>query len=103
MKSCEVSIYALVDPRDGRARYVGKANHMGDRLRLHIKRARLAKLPKCGPWIREMMRLGCFPGIVLLERCDRSVWREKERHHIQAMRRAGHDILNVNDGGDGRD
>lgn len=90
-----VSIYALVDPRSGKPRYVGKTWAIGKRLARHLGPSEAEKMPLCAAWFDELRSLGMEAGIVLLERCDAEVWRAREFHHIRAMRTAGFDLLNI--------
>lgn len=70
------TIYALIDPRDARVRYVGMTRlHLEVRLHGHIrdraaswcrKTNRLLPSPKCA-WIAELAVAGLVPQIVAIE------------------------------------
>lgn len=57
-------IYKLVDPRDGRARYVGKTSAPKTRLEAHRTRP---QGPRLRPWIAELAALGLAPDMVALD------------------------------------
>ena len=98
-----VSIYALVDPRDGRKRYVGKTcGSLRVRLLAHIndvKRGRVY-IPR-HRWISGLLEVGCEPSILLLESVPQHHWEQAEQSWIQRLRDEGCDLLNATAGGDG--
>lgn len=59
-------IYALVDPRDGSIRYVGKSTQGLTRPRRHISRADQAGTKKVA-WLRSLSIVGVQPQISVLE------------------------------------
>ena len=99
------TIYALHDPRDGLARYVGVTSDPCVRLRSHLSSARSAEAysklatDARAAWICELARAGLAPTLDVLEVV------EAERHHgapNQAERRwmarllaQGHPLLNA--------
>ena len=63
-----LNVYALVDPRTGRKKYVGQTKHKPEyRLRAHIGRSKngIDKTPKAD-WIRELLLLGLEPNLQIL-------------------------------------
>lgn len=92
------SIYGLTDPRDGRVRYVGKANDPTSRLKGHLRDCRRRNTPVYA-WIRKLAGLGLSPGLCVLE-ADCADWKEAERRIIAERRGAGEKLLNVAEGGD---
>src|SRR5579859_6241131 len=76
-----VHIYALVDPRDGAVRYVGKTTQvLLMRLRQHVRTARAHGTGRgCAVWIREVLDWGLRPTIELLESVPANGWREAEK------------------------
>ena len=90
-------IYALLDPRDGDVRYIGKAKCSKARLASHLKDARRRDTPVYR-WIRKLNSMGMAPSVFVLERTDD--WKEAERRFIAAARHCGARLLNVAEGGD---
>jgi hypothetical protein len=75
-------IYALVDPRSGKERYVGAAADPARRLDAHIREARgRCETEKC-QWIRELDREGLRPRVKHLASASAEEWRAVERAHI---------------------
>lgn len=97
-----VSIYALIDPRDARIRYVGKTKHeLWHRRMLHVAEARSENQTHKARWIRQLLADGVRPRPVLIERAPESGWQERERHWIATLRNAGHRLTNIARGGEG--
>lgn len=68
LESTQVSIYALVDPRSGMARYVGKAVDPQARLRQHLQPAQLSRYrTKKNSWIKSLQSDGLAPEMVVLQ------------------------------------
>lgn len=89
-------IYALIDPRDGAIRYIGKANDSAKRLKSHIRDARRRRTPVYD-WLNKLMAMGLAPSVVILETCED--WIEAEKRHIAQARAQGMRLLNVAEGG----
>lgn len=87
------SIYGLYD-KQGRLRYIGKANHPGRRLAGHMRASKKLKSPLYD-WIRKHGQ----PEMRVLE-ADCADWRASERAFIASARLAGLPLLNLADGGD---
>lgn len=90
------SIYALLDPRDRRPRYVGKTTRPSRRIRQHINYPNSAGMRR---WIAELATLNLFPIMDILEVCHGESWEDRERFHIAQHREKFHELLNVLDGG----
>lgn len=95
-----VFIYALIDPRDNRIRYVGKADEPQQRLSSHVSGCRRENY-RSSKWIRELLDLGLRPRLEILEPVEFEKWPEREKHWIRVMRDRGIALLNVADGGMG--
>lgn len=98
------SIYALIDPRDDKVRYVGyTSKKIEDRLRAHISEATSVysfstKTDK-SLWIKELLNLDLKPIVKLLEYVSFKDRKEKERYWIKYY--GGQTVLlNKTDGGD---
>jgi hypothetical protein len=72
-------IYGLVDPRDGRVRYVGKADKPAHRLQAHLKDTSTCHKVK---WLNLLNKLGLRPDLVMLEEVPESEWQEAERKWV---------------------
>jgi len=94
----KVEIYALIDPRTGDTRYIGKANNSEKRFKSHLRDSRRRKTPVyC--WIQSLSKEGLMPRLVVLEFCNSSNWQETEKRIIAEYRKT-HSLLNLADGGD---
>lgn len=96
-------IYALVDPRDGAARYIGKSSTGMRRPNLHRKPSVLArdKTHKAN-WIRALQREGSTYKIEVLEVVhDHELLNGAERYWIAMARKNGWPLTNHTDGGEG--
>jgi hypothetical protein len=92
-------IYALLDPRCGSVRYIGKANNSAERLQSHLRDARRRKTPVyC--WIGKLASLGVAPTIRVLRTVPRDEWPAAEREEIAAAKHRGDRLLNLAEGGD---
>lgn len=95
----KAEIYALIDPRDGAVRYIGKANDSAKRLMSHIRDSRReSRRTPVYVWMRKLTKLGMVPGFTVLE--VTADWKEVERRYIAEARARGDRLLNVADGGD---
>lgn len=94
-------IYGLADPADNRIRYVGKTkNTLSHRRSEHITYAKRKKgLNPRTVWINEVLARGVKPEIVLLEKCAKENWRERERHWASLYK----DLVNSKRAGGGND
>lgn len=92
-------IYSLIDPRDGRVRYVGKTIcGLQKRLKQHMDEAfdygsREFKSEKC-KWIRELFDAGYFPEMEEIEVCSYG-WAEAEERWINHYKKENPDLTNI--------
>lgn len=94
-KTQGMAIYALIDPRDFRVRYIGLTGaKLPRRLKGHMSASSLhGKTPR-SVWLRELDAAGVLPLIVELE--DPSTrMRERERHWIHHAVALGFDLVNT--------
>lgn len=94
------TIYALIDPRDGAVRYIGKANDPYFRLNFHVKDKRCTAPRRV--WFKELNSLGIMPLVAILECVPMSEWQSAERSWIAFYRSIGANLLNYRDGGNGQ-
>src|SRR3990167_2852391 len=94
----ETYIYGLVDPRNGKMRYVGKADDPIKRLRLHLNEKRHCHRVH---WIQSLLRQNLKPVLVIIQSVPIYDWQEWEKYWIEMHREAGYDLVNNTDGGDG--
>jgi hypothetical protein len=96
----KVKIYALVDPRDDRVRYVGKTRKtLPARLALHLESPTNRSM---AAWFAELARALLAPAPVVLEFVSDDEWQAAERGWIHWFRERGQ-LLNIDPGGDHRD
>ena len=75
-------IYALVDPRDNRFRYVGKADNPKLRFSRHMQPKRLQVKSHKNTWLRGVLSIGVLPDLVILECVPRTRWQDAEKYWI---------------------
>ena len=97
---CSVAIYALIDPRDGAIRYVGKSRRPAHRLREHVAES-MAKRTHKDRWIQQALVAGFRPGMEILELAPGEAADDRERFWIAELRQRGERLVNETDGGDG--
>lgn len=91
-------IYGLYSTDDGVIKYIGKTKYMlSKRLREHINGAlkRNCKTHKDN-WIRNVYSNGYKIVIELIEKCDDSIWEEREKYWIKKYS----NLTNLTDGGE---
>jgi hypothetical protein len=98
------SIYVLRDQCDGAVRYVGLSVDPDARFLGHIKEAkRQGHKTRRTAWLCKCVTAGVIPRIeVLMVFVDRADAQHAERLVIAWYRLAGHQLVNVADGGDGQ-
>lgn len=97
-------IYALIDPRDGAVRYIGKTMRTANRrLRRHLARCYVEDVhTHKNRWLRELLALGLEPSIVVVETCaSPGALNESEKRHIASALASGARLTNSTPGGDG--
>ena len=95
-------IYVLRDPRNGEVRYIGKSVNPRKRLQGHIADARSSRTKGyCGSWIKNLLRHGARPELVLLQAAGRLVWPIAEQWWIAHYRDLGARLTNLAAGGKG--
>jgi len=93
-------IYALIDPRTGMIRYIGKTSRGIDRVQEHWKRKQERdRNDHCHAWIRSLLREKQIPDFEVLEYtvdfvCAEVFW-------IGYFRMVGADLTNMTEGGEG--
>lgn len=94
-------IYALIDPRDGQPRYVGKTIDPTKRLNGHINPKRKCNCHSAN-WIRQLVKAGFMPEMKIIEEVKPGDdWKERERFWIQKYQEMGYSLTNITPGGDG--
>ena len=96
-------VYALIDPRCGAIRYVGKTVRTPHRrLRRHLSPCYLNGNTHKERWIKILLSLGLEPTIIVLQSCGNVAdLGEAERFHIARLLRKGAKLTNLTPGGDG--
>jgi len=91
----EVTIYALIDPRDETTRYVGQTRSDLDvRLAAHVSGRAWGDTPK-DTWIRDLMSAGVRPSIQSLAVSDADSADAMEREQIETLVAQGCKLVNV--------
>jgi len=92
-------VYALLDPRDGRLRYIGKTTEPRRRFLFHY---RADTRGHCKKWEALLLRLGLRPIPVPIEWVEDAHWgAEREKEWIRRARAVGCSLVNATDGGEG--
>jgi hypothetical protein len=91
-----VWIYALLDPRDWTAHYVGRTCNPARRERAHRKPRGNSRTVA---WKAELRRAGLAPELFTLQRVEPRDSPAAERRWISAGRRAGWPLTNAKGGG----
>jgi hypothetical protein len=94
-------IYALVDPRTCRYRYVGKADNPKLRLQRHLQPKKLSGNTHKESWLRDLIAAGNLPTLKILECVKKTEWEVAEKYWIAYFRAYGEDLTNGTLGGDG--
>lgn len=99
-------IYKLIDPRDGRPRYIGMTEgKLVQRVCKHVAGcySHLKKNPnsKIHNWLAELIELELMPIIRLIKVVPKEKGSEYERKYIEKYRAGYPDLLNVSNGGKG--
>jgi hypothetical protein len=98
-------IYKLIDPRNGKVRYIGYTNNkLQKRLRSHIRESlRINKTHK-HKWIRSLLRVGLLPQIKIVKFIkpnSNKSWQLWETHYIVKYKNKGFKLVNATEGGEG--
>ncbi len=75
-------IYALLDPRWGCIRYIGKADDPKRRYNAHFSKSELSPNTKKVTWFKSLLALGLKPILVVLEEVAQENWEEAEMRWI---------------------
>lgn len=90
-----VTIYALIDPRDGSARYVGQTrSELEVSLAAHVSGRAWGDTPK-DTWIRDLVSAGFRPSIQSLAVSDADSADAMEREQIETLVSQGCKLVNV--------
>ena len=99
-----VTIYALIDPRTDKVRYIGKTQYSPEfRLQQHIVRASNSKFKTHKDnWLRQLLDLGLMPHVEVLDILDDSVdWESAEQWYIEEGHLQDWPLTNSTSGGAG--
>lgn len=89
-------IYALIDPRDGATRYVGKTVNMKVRLAQHVADGGGSRRKQ--QWLQELKALAFSPEVKILAEVDSENCFQEEKSWIKRMIDNGCDLVNGNMG-----
>jgi hypothetical protein len=96
----QVYIYALIDPRNGQIRYIGKANNPNERYKNHFNSARDKNTHKRN-WINSIRKDGFRPELLIIDCVNIVEWQYWEKFYVSLYKYYGFDLLNYTAGGDG--
>src|SRR5437667_5019066 len=96
-----VWVYALVDPRDGRIRYVGQTQvSVNVRVREHMRKCTNPKNNKhSARWLRQLAASNLQPSYMILDVGDARTTDALEEFYVASLREAGFDLTNETNGG----
>ncbi len=94
-----VYIYALVDSRDDRVRYIGRTVNPEKRLRKHINELEFDTHKN--RWIKKLLSLNLKPYMIIIQCVEETIWREREKFWIGKCKELGFSLTNGSLGGDG--
>lgn len=92
-------IYCLLDPDNGKCRYVGKSIDPVKRLKIHLIYEE--KNPYKYRWIQKVLKNEKYPVLKILESVDNQNWQERERWWISFFRKKRQPLTNLTLGGEG--
>ena len=96
----QVFIYCLKHPITNEIRYIGKTTNYRRRLSAHISDAKKNKGRRhVLNWIYGLLQIGLKPQISVIEKCDNSIWPDRERYWIGYYRVIIPKLCNICDGG----
>lgn len=91
-----VSIYALVDPDDGRTYYIGSTVNPSSRASMHWREARGSHAGgRKNTWVRTVLQRNQKPLMVILEETSHDVAWQSEADWIALAREMGEPLLNT--------
>jgi len=93
-------IYALREPDTGEIRYIGKANDLQERLRMHVEHAYIEKNHRAC-WVRSLLEKGKKPIIEIVDEVSFEDWAALEAAYIQFYLEEGCRLVNGTFGGEG--
>jgi hypothetical protein len=93
-------IYTLSDPKTGEIRYVGKSDNPQKRLYDHIASCSKSPTHK-NNWIRSLIRENQKPILNIIDTVSIDNWQIYEIEWISKLRKEGHNLTNISDGGSG--
>lgn len=95
-----IYIYALIDPRTGDIRYIGKTKNLRARNNSHRSEVN-RKTYHLYRWIAQLKQQGLEPDLIVLEETNEQEWAERECFWIAKGRELGWRLTNITNGGKG--
>ncbi len=93
-------IYALLDPRTGEIRYVGKANDPKKRLVDHLRQCKFGESHRVH-WLRQLLANGVGPLLEVVDEVSQSEWAAAECAYVTFYKEQGCNLVNSTPGGEG--
>lgn len=94
----EQIIYALIDPRDKKIRYIGYTGNKSKRMAEHLREACKKYTSHKHHWIASLLSNDVVPEMIIIEIVDDSTWRDREKYWIKFYEKQ---LANSTDGGEG--
>ena len=95
-------VYALIDPRSGELRYIGKTcRDVAARVSSHMSSARNGSPYHSAYWLRQLIKAGMVPDTMILAHAPHADVANLERRYIALLRDVGAKLTNMADGGEG--
>ena len=93
-------IYALIDPRDNKKKYVGMSKNPQKRLAEHVYDSKREKTKK-GNWLKNLISLNLIPILDILMETNSTEVEKWETYFIKKFKDEGHKLLNYDENGVG--
>lgn len=95
-------IYALLDPRDQKIRYIGQTiTTLNQRFRKHLCDCK-SRNNHVSCWLKSLLNVNLKPAILQIEECDNLNLDDKEIFYIDKYKQEGFDLTNCSLGGQTR-
>lgn len=99
MRADTTFIYALLDPRTGEIRYVGKADNPEKRLLDHLRQCNYGETHRAR-WLRSLIVDGLRPLLEVIDEVADTEWEAAECAYIAFYKECGHPLVNATPGGE---
>jgi len=88
-----ITIYQLIDPRDGSVRWIGLTSNLKARTVEHLHGGKRSN-PSKQAWVAELKAAGLYPIVEVIEEVDNKAAQERELHWLRFYQLEGEPLLN---------